>query len=197
MRLFAERGYAATSVAVIQQAAGMTPGSGALYKHFPSKRALLEAGVERFIAAGTAAATELPAPEDADLETLLRGVGARVLQALEQDQATMRVVWRDLPAFPELSRRFVDARVQFGFAQLAGWLADLDGSGRADMDDPPATAAVLLSALAFFRVMEAILGDQPGQVSDNRFLDAWVGLASRALAPTDTAAASPRRPRPS
>lgn len=194
MRLFAERGYAATSVADIQQAAGMTRGSGALYKHFPSKLALLEAGIERFIAAGKAAASELPAPEDADLETLLRDVGARVLQALEQNQATLRVVWRDLSAFPELSRRFVDARLQFGFTQVAGWLADLDGSGRGDVDDPQATAAVLLSALAFFRVMETILGDKPGQVGDNRFLDAWVGLASRALAPTGTTSGSSRRP---
>lgn len=42
-RLFAERGYHGTSVADVQAAAGLAPGSGALYKHFASKRALLEA----------------------------------------------------------------------------------------------------------------------------------------------------------
>src|SRR5262245_23970473 len=49
MRLFAERGYSRTSVADIQKAAGMRPGSGALYKHFASKEALLEAGIDRFV----------------------------------------------------------------------------------------------------------------------------------------------------
>lgn len=179
--MFAERGYAATSVADIQVAAGMTPGSGALYKHFPSKQALLEAGVERFIAEGHAAATELPTAIDPDLEAVLRKLGKQVLNALEKDQASMRVVWRDLPAFPELSRRFREARLQFGFAQLATWLKCLDDSGHADVDDPHATAAVLLSALAFFRVMEAMLGEKPGRLSDKRFLDAWVRIASRAL----------------
>lgn len=183
MRLFAQHGYATTSVAQIQQAAGMTPGSGALYKHFPSKHALLEAGVERFIAEGQAAAAALAASADDDLATLLRDIGARALQALEQDQATMRVVWRDLPAFPDLSDRFVDARLQLGFRQFAAWLAELERSGRAEVDDPTATAAVLLGALAFFRVMETMLGERPGQVSDDRFLDAWVRLAARALEP--------------
>ncbi|WP_407919908.1 TetR/AcrR family transcriptional regulator [Haloechinothrix halophila] len=39
--LFSTKGFAATSVADIQVACGLTAGSGALYKHFPSKHALL------------------------------------------------------------------------------------------------------------------------------------------------------------
>lgn len=192
MRLFGEQGYAATSVAQIQQAAGMTPGSGALYKHFPSKRALLEAGVERFIAEGAAAASTLPEAPPEDMEAALREVGARALRALARDRATMRVAWRDLPGFPDLGRRFVDARLQFGFAQFAGWLVALDRAGVADVDDAEATAAVLLGALAFFRLMETMLGDTPGQVSEEDFLGAWVRLAVRALAPDEAAGDSGR-----
>ena len=183
MRLFAERGYAATSVGDIQEAAGMTAGSGALYKHFPSKQALLQAGVSRFIHQGAAAATHLPDPAGRGLEALLREVMTTVLGALAEDEETMRVAWRDLPAFPEMSRHFVEARLQFGFTQLADWLAHLDEGGGADVEDPEATAAVLLGAPAFFRVMQAMLGEAPGKVSDDRFLDAWVRVASRALAP--------------
>lgn len=201
MRLFAERGYAATSVGDIQEAAGMTAGSGALYKHFPSKHALLQAGVTRFIEQGAAAATHLPDPAGGAVEPVLREVVTAVLHALAEDEATMRVAWRDLPAFPELRRHFVEARLQFGFTQLADWLARLDDVGAADVEDPEATAAVLLGAPAFFRVMQAMLGEAPGQVSDDRFLDAWVRAASRALAPPanrrddDTSAASSGRGR--
>lgn len=185
MRLFAEQGYAATSIANIQQSAGMTSGSGALYKHFPSKYALLEAGVERFITEGQAAAVQLPDLEDGSLEDRLRQLGARILAALEQDQLTMRVAWRDLPAFPELNRRFVQSRLQFGFSQLAGWLAALDDTGQATVEDPEATAAVLLGALGFFRIMHTMLGVTPGQVSDQGLLNAWVRLATRALTAED------------
>jgi DNA-binding transcriptional regulator YbjK len=44
MRLFGEQGYAATTIAQIEAAAGLSPGSGSLYRHFPSKQALLAEG---------------------------------------------------------------------------------------------------------------------------------------------------------
>ncbi|CAJ1508051.1 TetR/AcrR family transcriptional regulator [[Mycobacterium] holstebronense] len=47
MRLFSQQGYRATSVAQIEAAAGLAPGSGALYHHFKSKEALLAAGIDR------------------------------------------------------------------------------------------------------------------------------------------------------
>ena len=45
MRLFADQGFAATTVAQIEAAAGLSPGSGALYRHFPSKNDILAAGI--------------------------------------------------------------------------------------------------------------------------------------------------------
>ena len=43
LRLFADRGYAATSVAEIEAAAGLSPGAGGLYRHFRSKEEVLAA----------------------------------------------------------------------------------------------------------------------------------------------------------
>ena len=50
MRLFAEKGYNATSVSEIEGAVGLRAGSGALYRHFPSKEALFVAGLEGYAA---------------------------------------------------------------------------------------------------------------------------------------------------
>lgn len=177
MRLFAERGYEAVSVSDIQVAAGLTAGSGALYKHFPSKQAVLEAGIDRFIREGRRAIRELPHTAGEDLEACLRTVGAVVLETLAEDRAALRVVWRDLPAFPELSRRFLDERLQEGFRQLGRWLGQLSARGVVALDDPDATACVLLGALAFYRLMGAVFGEPPGPVDDARLLDAWVDLA--------------------
>src|SRR4051794_3479699 len=44
--LFARRGYSSTTVAQIEEAAGLSPGSGGLYRHFPSKQALLESTID-------------------------------------------------------------------------------------------------------------------------------------------------------
>src|SRR5262245_28467251 len=47
MQLFSEQGYKETSVAQIEGAAGLAAGAGALYHHFKSKEAVLEAGIDR------------------------------------------------------------------------------------------------------------------------------------------------------
>lgn len=47
--LFAERGFTTTSIRTIEERAGLVPGRGSLYRHFPSKEALLEAIVERIV----------------------------------------------------------------------------------------------------------------------------------------------------
>lgn len=47
VRLFSAQGYEATRVSQIEAAAGLAAGSGALYHHFTSKEALLEAGIAR------------------------------------------------------------------------------------------------------------------------------------------------------
>lgn len=174
-------------------AAGMTPGSGALYKHFPTKQALLEAGIDRFIAQGRDATLELPSPGGAELDVLLRQVGGLVMKTLAHDQDSLRVAWRDLPAFPALSSRFIDERLQVGFAQLSHWLTQLSESGVVDVDDAQGTAGVLLSALAFFGLTEAMLGVRPGRLSHSRFLDAWVEVAVAALRPEGRQARQRRR----
>jgi AcrR family transcriptional regulator len=47
MRLFSAKGFDATSVSQIEAAAGLSAGSGALYRYFKSKDALLDAGIDR------------------------------------------------------------------------------------------------------------------------------------------------------
>src|ERR1700753_541741 len=47
MHLFSQNGYAATSVAKIEAAAGLTPGAGGLYHHFRSQEARHAAAIAR------------------------------------------------------------------------------------------------------------------------------------------------------
>jgi len=52
MDLFGRQGYHATTIAQIEAAAGLSAGAGGLYRHFKSKRAVLEEGLNRQVAAG-------------------------------------------------------------------------------------------------------------------------------------------------
>lgn len=72
IELFARQGYAATSVAEIQQASGLSPGSGALYKHLPFKRALLREATQRQVNRMLAMREEHDRTRPADTRKALR-----------------------------------------------------------------------------------------------------------------------------
>ncbi len=67
VELFGRQGYSGTSVGEIEAAAGLAPRSGALYKHFESKRAVLEAAVARRAAAADAAGVGIDAVATGDV----------------------------------------------------------------------------------------------------------------------------------
>jgi AcrR family transcriptional regulator len=152
-RLFAEQGYEATSVADIQAAAGLAPGSGALYKHFVSKRALLEAVLE------SGAGTEIvPEPLPRDPEQALQLIGRHLL-----GPAT------SLTRVDEALAEWLRAEVR------AGHLRDHDC-------DAVAVALVgalahRRTAAALLDTAPAATSD------DERLLAAWVDLALAALDP--------------
>lgn len=189
MRLFAERGYERTSIADIQSAVGLAPGSGALYKHFPSKEAVLAAGMDEFIA-GAERARELirtvPGPADEALGVL----GHAAMRMLEDDRDVLRIVYRELDAFTALRDEVRDRRMQATYATLADWLRERAARGELRVEDPEATAAVLLGALTSFRLFQTLLGERPADVDDDRFVRTWLrvmlhGIGAEASADAD------------
>jgi AcrR family transcriptional regulator len=189
MRLFSEQGYERTTIADIQAAAGLNPGSGALYKHFPSKEAVLRAGVARFVDETRQAEALIDAmPGRADDVLLLLGRAA--LDMLAHDRDMLRVMWRELEPFPELRDAARDHRAQATYAAVAGWLRARAARGEVHAPDPEATAVALLGSLTMFRVFEALLGEKPGHVDDERLLRAWHTLVTRGLHVDDGATAA-------
>src|SRR5581483_10309218 len=94
LRLFAERGYAATSVAEIEAAAGLSPGAGGLYRHFRSKEEVLAAGVREHIVRTKEQITTVLAQagtfEERPLETRLRMTCQAGLAKMRQEADLIR-----------------------------------------------------------------------------------------------------------
>lgn len=170
-RLFAERGYAATSVAEIQAAAGLAPGSGALYKHFASKQALLEAVLAEPAQAPVSEAAALPK----DAATALRSFAADLLTRLDAAPDLLRIELRDRQAAPELLTAAERA--------LAAWLAQAVLDGRVRDHDCDAVAHLLAAALLHGAVLDALVPTSGTNRDRERLVDAWVDLALTALDP--------------
>lgn len=187
MRLFGELGYTATTIAKIEEAAGLSPGSGALYKHFRSKKDILSVGLRERIRTKDAltALLSAEAPPQAAASTtpraLMRAVAKSGLERLAYERDVNRILVRDLAAFPELLEEFRTAEVARNHAALTELLQDR-ASTHATADAPDtdwsAVAAILQDALSHYWLMADIYGGtHPTGVTEDAYLDTLTDLA--------------------
>ena len=158
---FGAKGYAATTIADIEQAAGLTAGAGGTYRHFPSKRAILDA----VISATIGASDDELAPPSPDLEKAAHDSLAYMGADL------MRIFFRDLDQFPEHRERIVQRLVSGPYSIVAQRIAQQN-----PQIDSEATAAVMLGSLINFRVIEVLIGVGSNGVTQERFVNAWANL---------------------
>jgi AcrR family transcriptional regulator len=169
LRCFARRGFAGTSLADIENEAGLSPGAGGTYRHFPSKQSMLEAAVEGVLAR----ADEQLGPEPTTLEDAAR----LSLAGMDELRDLTRIVLRDLDQFPELLMPVVDRLLEGPIRTVAARMA-----AAAPGIDGDAMATLLIGGLVNFKVIEALGGKRPAAVDEDRLVDAWTHLYRLALA---------------
>jgi AcrR family transcriptional regulator len=185
LRLFATRGYEATSIGEIEQAAGLVPRSGALYKHFPSKRALIDAAlVERF--------TMLDSIDErielmplGDLPAELTLLARLALEELESEQLLCRLVMKEGDRFPELGDAFHAGIVDRGHRIAIAWLRNRTATLDRELPDVEATAQVMTDALVGYVLQETIFGNRTTRVGRERLINAWTRIVADHLQPSE------------
>jgi AcrR family transcriptional regulator len=178
--LFAERGYEGTSVGEIESTAGLAPRSGALYKHFPSKHALLEAALAQRMGAIERLEDRIELLPLGDLDAELTVIARLALEELDRERELARVVMKDGDRFPEVTAGFHTAIVRRGHLIAETWVERRLENGEIRLEDPAATAQVLTDALVGYALQHFIFGEHLDAVERDRFVAAWVATA-RAL----------------
>jgi AcrR family transcriptional regulator len=182
LRLFAARGYSATSVADIQRASGLAPGSGALYKHFASKRELLEAAVTHRIDSIVAAREEFDAGQPGSVEQAVRTAGQLIWSNLNQSEDLLKVMLREPEELGDLDEKTWQVITDNAYQRFADELASSNRSGRTSIPDPEAAAAVAIASLSYAATLQALSGRLPGNVDEDRYFEAWVDQTVSVLA---------------
>lgn len=187
IRLFSSRGYDATSVVDIQAACGLARGSGALYKHFPSKMALLEQAVARDLQeiADRSRRTVAEAPDDP--REALHLLADVVWTSMEGQRDLIRIMIREFEGFPELFNEMWQGVLAHVYRECSTWISTLRQQGTVAVSDPQATAAVIVASLTYYPILDSLIGRSPGDVEPERFLTAWLDHALAALHLTDRA----------
>jgi AcrR family transcriptional regulator len=184
MRLFAERGFRATAVGDIEAAVGLQPRRGALYKHFPSKHALLEAAVRAHLdsaATGAIRISELDLSALGADRTLLRPIVASLgrwfLDEMDRMKDLTRVLEHDGPRTAELTIEVKTNIVDLSYHTAAKLIAAVVPTAK----DPEATAVLILGALVALRRTAWTFGQPPLDIDDDRALTAWIELTLATL----------------
>ncbi len=185
MRLFAERGFRATAVGDIEAAVGLQPRRGALYKHFPSKHALLEAAVRKHLDSAAAGATQIgelnativSGVDRALLGHVILGLGRWFLDEMDRLKDLTRVLEHEGQRMTDLTVEVKDDIVDLSYRSAASLIATL----APEAQDPEATAVLVLGALVALRRTAWTFGFAPLDIDDDRALAAWTELTLVAL----------------
>jgi AcrR family transcriptional regulator len=181
MELFSEHGYRGTSITRIEKAAGLSPGAGGIYHHFPSKEALLTAGVERQL-------SRLTALRDirrlfanlGDLRTELTIAARYVLAELDQEAQLLQLLASEARHGPKILTDAVAQVVDLTYREFAEWIIDRSGAV-VSSEQADAIATVGLGALIAARLLPNLLGTAHGRVDDSAIVETWVGALEHLL----------------
>jgi AcrR family transcriptional regulator len=178
--LFAERGFAATTVGDIEERAGFTRRGGTLYRHFASKDEILDAVIDTHVAAADASRSISALLPLQDRRSELTLIARLLLAELDREEAIHRILDKDGAAVDRARKRMTVGVLHAGYRHLVElfrpWLPD-------DLDRAEAEALVVvaLGGLVNLRRNRWTFGAVPLDVDDERAIRAWVTLVDAAL----------------
>ncbi len=185
MHLFSQHGYAGTSIARIEAAAGLTPGAGGLYHHFKSKEAVLAAGIERQLERlGALRKIRAVMGSLGDVRVELKLTARYFLAELDDESELLRILASDVRSRPQVLTAAAEQLVSSALSDFSGWIA-----AEAERPIPPEEAEAIavfgLGSLLSSRLLRDVLGI-PVPVDDEILVDAWVQMMVAALAAPGT-----------
>jgi AcrR family transcriptional regulator len=164
--LFAEDGFAGTTISAIERKVGLAAGTGSLHRHFRSKEELLHAAVDhevtRIMAAAEAERAALPQLDDPD---------AGATQAYEQ-------ALRDIQRFDRLFRLLLTEgdRLPELRATMSRALEPMRGGRSSWTEDP--TVVVAVAALGGYHYLSLMQGRPFEAMAQDTFIRALVELTA-------------------
>lgn len=173
LRLFAQQGYATTSVAEIEGAVGLRPGGGGLYRHFRSKDELLlaaaQAYTERVRSVRGGLASERGEKPAAAVAAELRHLVEVLGEFLSGEQAMVRLN-ANASDIPRDVRRAIGDAWDEGY----GMVADIFVHHGVPAEEADVLSVSALGALNHYVTFVGAWGIEPNGVRLDRFLEGWV-----------------------
>jgi AcrR family transcriptional regulator len=161
MDVFAEDGFTGATISEVERRVGLAVGTGSLYRHFPSKEALLQAAVEHEVIRCRAEAEEARArlPRVAD-------PGERRTQLYQQ-------MLHDMRRYDRLFRLMLNEGDRVPALREAIWAA-LQRTVRSPPEQRDVVDAIAMAALGGYHLFSTMQGRPFNGVAEDLFLSTLV-----------------------
>jgi AcrR family transcriptional regulator len=176
--LFAKQGFAGTSIAAIETAAGLAPRAGAFYRHFPSKEALFEELARERI-------TETPDEFDFDglrafdnTRAELVSLARQFEKAAERQRPYLRLI--EEIRLTESGRSFEQQANEAMLAALMNWVSTKPAGAALDAGRLAALTLNIFSGWLFYLVKRQ-QGIDLAAIDRDTLLEDWARLWSGVL----------------
>ena len=178
LNLFAEQGYAGTSIAAIETAAGLAPRAGAFYRHFPGKQALFEELARERI-------TETPGEFDfdglkafGDTRAELISLARQFETAAERQRPFLRLIGEI--RLTESGRSFEQEANEAMLQALMNWVATKPAGEKLDSEDLAALTMNVFGSWLYY-LTKRQQGIDLVSVDRGSLLENWAGTWSAIL----------------
>jgi AcrR family transcriptional regulator len=178
LNLFAEQGYAGTSIAAIETAAGLAPRAGAFYRHFQGKQALFEELARERI-------TETPDEFDfdglkafGDTRAELISLARQFETSAERQRPFLRLIGEI--RLTESGRSFEQEANEAMLHALMNWVATKPAGEKLDSEEL-ATLTMNVFGSWLFYLTKRQQGIDLTAVDRDTLLESWAGTWSAAL----------------
>lgn len=186
-RLFAEHGIKATTIARIESAVGLRPGSGGVHRYFATKDDLVRAVLEAQLAKGTETrevAGSWPLPDPEHLLDFLRQIGHFALAESEHGREVALIGFREgrrlYEKFPDLKGR----NFELAFASVADAIRAMENAAGVQSDlDPEVVGFLFMGPLIYHRIIEWVSGETALGIDDDRLIEQWARIMERVFRP--------------
>jgi AcrR family transcriptional regulator len=195
LRLFGEEGYKGATVADIEAAAGLKPGSGALFAHFPTKESVLVTAIEELAAQTRAGRSLFDLGRLGDLRSELIVFARGALLALDANRDLTWVWLRESNHFPHIQTLMEREVHQPAVSWLADWLGETVKAGALAAHDCEAVGVIAVGAITSWWLWRETAGEERPAVDEDRFVEAFVDLLMRLAPPTAASRPKPTKAR--
>lgn len=166
MDVFAEVGFSGATISEVERRVGLAVGTGSLYRHFPSKQALLDAAVEREVALLRAEMAQA------------RAAVAEVTDPGERRRRGYEQSLHDFRRFDRLFRLMLTEGERVPELRQAIWTAvqrEVPGA----LGDRDVVDAIAMAALGGYHLFSLMQGRPFNGIAEERFLAVLAVLTER------------------